>query len=171
MRALLTTWAFLLLTACTSSPPLTEQHFAAAPPPPAGYATLYIYRGYRENGSWVWPILHLNGVKVADVKTRSYTYVYIWPGHYHVHATKSFALYQWNEGEEDSDFDISSAGTYYLEFDSDAAPNLTLAAGHTFVSLPPGGEFGWFLRPEMFAQRTLSKASFQPAHVQTVGHQ
>jgi hypothetical protein len=171
VRALLTVLLLLVVFACASSPPLTEQHFTAAPPPPPGYATLYIYRGFRENGSAVWPIVNLNDVKVADIKTRSYTYVYIWPGHYHLHAGKSFVLMNWNVGEEDSDFDIPSAGTYYLQFGSEAPPNQTLYVAHTFVTLSPGGEFGWFLRSESFAQPILSKTQFQPAYVQTVGHQ
>lgn len=171
MRALLTVLSLLIVTGCASSPPLTEQHFTAASLAPAGCATLYIYRGFRENGMAVWPIVYLNGVKVADIKTRSYTYVYIWPGHYHLHAGKSFVLMNWNEGEEDSDLDIPSPGTYYLQFGSEAQPNQTLYVGHTFVTLSPGGEFGWFLRSESFAQPILSKTAFQPAYVQTVGHQ
>jgi hypothetical protein len=158
------------VSACASSPPLTKQHFVAAPPPPAGYATLYIYRGYMENGSWVWPIVYLNGEKVADVKTWSYTYIYIWPGKYHLHAGKSFALAQYNEDQDDFDFDISSSGTYYLQFGNGEGPNLTLPAGHTFVSIA-NGEFGWFLLPESVAQPVLSKTLYQPAYVQTVGRQ
>ena len=170
MRALLTVLGSLILTACASSPPRSQQHFTAAPPPPPGYATLYIYRGYMENGGWVWPIVYLNDVKVADIKTYSYTYIYIWPGKYHLHADKSFVLTQFADNEYEFDFDIPSEGTYYLQFRNGGESSLTLPAGHTFVSLPTGS-YGWFLLPEVFAQPLLSKTFYQPAYIETVGHQ
>ncbi len=169
MRVLLTVLGLLVVTACASSPPRSHQRFIAAPPPPPGYATLYIYRGYMEQGQAVWPIVYLNDVKVADIKTYSYTYVYVWPGKYQLRADKSFALTQFADNEYEFHFDIPSEGTYYLQFRSGGGPNATLPAGHTFVTLA-NGTYGWFLLPESAAQPLLSQTFYQPAYVQTVGH-
>ena len=135
VRALLTALGLLIVTACASSPPRSHERFSPAPPPPPGYATLYIYRGYMENGAAIWPIVYLNDVKVADVKTYSYTYVYVWPGKYHLRAEKSFLLTQFSDSEREFDFDITSERTYYLQFGNGGGPNLTLPAGHTFRNL------------------------------------
>lgn len=170
VRALLTVIGLLIVTACASSSPRSQQHFTTAPLPPPGYATLYIYRGYMEQGAAVWPIVYLNGVKVADIKTYSYTYCYVWPGKYHLRADKSFVLTQFADNEYEFDFDIPSEGTYYLQFRNGGGPSVTLPAGHTFVSLPTG-DYGWFLMPESGAQSLLSQTFYQPAYVQTVGHQ
>jgi hypothetical protein len=137
-------------------------------PPPPGYATLYIYRRYTDYGGSIWPIAYLNDVKVVDVKPSSYTYVYIWPGKYHLRAEKSFVLTQFNEDEEAFDFTIPAEGTYYLQFSTGGS--MTLATGGTFVGVPIGGA-GWFLIPEGAARPVLSKMLYQPSYVQSVGHQ
>ncbi len=169
MRAFFTALALIILSACASSPPRTQERFTAAQRPPAGYATLYMFRAYSSYGGAIWPIVSLNDVKVVDLKVDSYTYVYVWPGKYHLHAKESFVLSNFNEDEKDFDFAIpSDAGTYYLQFSTGGS--MTLAAGRTFVGLPTGGA-GWFLLPEAAAQPTLSKMFYQPPYVQTVGHQ
>lgn len=189
MRALFTAVVLVLISACVSSPPPPPQlavpqpappqpapttpsqkpsSFTPAPPAPAGYATLYILRGYMENGAWVWPIAYLNDVKVADVKTYSYTYVYIWPGEYHLRIEKSFFLTQYNDDESAFDFVIPTEGTYYLQFGNGGA-TAWLPAGHAFVPISTGN-YGWFLVPESAAQQVLQRTRYLPAHAQTVGH-
>lgn len=167
MRALVTALAFVILTACSSSPPLSHERFTPAPAPPAGYATLYMFRAYSDYGGAIWPIVFLNDLKVLDLKVDSYSYVYIRPGKYHLHAKASFALTNFNEDEKDFDFTIpSEAGRHYLLFSTGGS--MTLAAGGTFVGLPTGGA-GWFLLPEAAAEPTLSKMFYQPAYVQKIG--
>lgn len=169
MRALITALALVILAACASSPPRTQERFTPAPTPPAGYATLYMFRAYSNYGGAIWPIVSLNDVKVVDLKVDSYTYVYVRPGKYHLHAKASFVLTDFNEDEKDFDFTIPpEAGTYYLQFSTGGS--MTLAAGGTFVGLPTGGA-GWFLLPEAAAQPTLSKMFYQPPYAQTIGHQ
>jgi len=128
-----------------------------------------MFRPYAGAGDWIWPIVFLNGVKVVDLKDVSYTYVYVWPGKYHLHAKASSFVTNFNEDEEDFDFTIlSAAGTYYLRFSTGGS--MTLPAGRTFVTLPTGGA-GWFIMPDAAAQPTLSKMFYQPPYVQTIGHQ
>jgi hypothetical protein len=96
--------------------------------------------------------------------------VYVWPGKYHLRAGKSFVLTQFADNEYEFNFEIPSEGTYYLQFRNGGGPNLTLPAGHTFVSFATG-DYGWFLMPESAAQPLLSKTFYQPAYVQTLGQQ
>jgi len=168
MRVVFALMMIVIVTGCASSPPRSRQRFIDAPAPPPDYATLYIYRGYMDNGAAVWPIVYLNGVKVADIKTYSYTYVYIRPGKYHLHAGKSFALAQFADEEYEFNFEIPSEGTYYLQFRNDGGPNVNLPAGRTFVTFA-NGDSGWFLLPESPARPLLSRTFYQPAYVQEVG--
>jgi hypothetical protein len=168
MRVVFTVLLIVIVAACASSPPRSQQRFIDAPPPPPGFATLYIYRGYMEQGAWAWPIVYLNDVKVADIKTYSYTYVYVRPRKYHLHAGKSFALTQFADNEYEFNFDIPSEGTYYLQFRNGGGSNLTFPAGRTFVTFA-NGDYGWFLLPESLAQPLLSRTFYQPAYVQEVG--
>ena len=169
MRALLVAFGLLLVSGCADQPPRTAEHFHPAPAAPPGYATLYIYRGYMENGAWIWPIAYLNDVKVADVKTWSYTYVYIWPGKYHLRAEKSNFWVQFNDDQRVFDFVIPTVGNYYLQFGNGGSA-FTMPAGHTFVSIDRG-EYGWFLVPEAAAQPVISRTLFLSAYAQTVGHE
>jgi hypothetical protein len=168
MRVLVTAMiSALFATACADSLPRSNERFTPAPPPAAGYATLYMFRPYAGAGNWIWPIVFLNDVKVVDLKDVSYTYVYISPGKYHLHAKASSVVTNFNEDEKDFDFTIPSAsGTYYLMFS--AGGSMTLATGGAFVALPTGGA-GWFMMPGGAAQPTLSKMFYQPPYVQTVG--
>jgi len=76
-----------------------------------------MFRAYSNYGGAIWPIVSLNDVKVVDLKVDSYTYVYVRPGKYHLHAKASFVLTDFNEDEKDFDFTIPpEAGTYYLQF-------------------------------------------------------
>jgi hypothetical protein len=168
MRVLFTVLLTVIVAACASSPPRSHQRFVDAPPPPPGYATLYIYRGYMEHGAAVWPIVYLNDVKVGDIKTYSYTYVYVRPGKYHLHAGKSFALTQFADNEYEYTFDIPTEGTYYLQFENGGGPDVTVPAGRTFVTFA-NGNYGWFLLPESVAQPLLSRTFYQPSYVQKVG--
>jgi len=168
VRVLFTVLMMVFVACCSSSPPRSKQRFTEAPPPPPGYATLYIYRGYMEQGAAVWPIVYLNDVKVADIKTYSYTYVYVRPSKYHLHAGKSFALSHFADNEYDFNFDIPSEGNYYLQFESGGGPDVTLPAGRSFATFA-NGEHGWFLLPESAAQPLLSRTFYQAAYVQEVG--
>jgi len=108
----------------------------------------------------IWPIVSLNDAKVVDLKVDSYTYVYIRPARYHLHAKASFVLTDFNEDEKDFDFIIpSEAAMYYLQFSTGGS--MTLAAGGTFVGLPTGGA-GWFCcrscSPADFVEDVLSAA-------------
>jgi hypothetical protein len=182
MRALFIALVLMVVSACASSPstpttdspsssqtaaPKTPNSFTPAPPAPAGYATLYILRGYVEHGAAVWPIAFLNDVKVAAVKTNSYTYVYIWPGKYHLRIEKSFFLTQYNTMKA-FDFTIPGEGTYYLQF-GNGGSTAWLPAGRTFVPIS-SGNYGWFLVAEGAAEQVLPSTRYQPALTQTVGH-
>jgi len=169
LRASIAALALVILTACASSPPVSQERFTPAPAPPAGYATLYMFRAHSGYGGAIWPIVSINDVKVLDLKVNSYSYVYIRPGKYHLHAKASFVLTDFNEDEKDFDFTIpSEAVTYYLLFSTGGS--VTLVAGGAFVGLPTGTA-GWFLVPEAAARQALSKMVYQPAYVQTIGQQ
>src|SRR5437016_13778425 len=98
-----------------------------------------MFRAYSNYGGAIWPIVSLNDVKVVDLKVDSYTYVYVRPGQYHLHANASFVLTDSNEDENDFDFTIPpEAGTHYFQFSTGGS--MTLAAARIFVVLPPGGD-------------------------------
>ena len=113
------------------------------------------------------PTAYLNDVKVANVEDPgSYTYVYVWPGKYHVRAHPEHATT--NRDDPALDIVIPTTGNYYLLFGDPGEP----ACGHRFMcrSLPIG-EHEWQLVPEAAARLVLKYTRYMPAYAQTVGHQ
>jgi hypothetical protein len=74
----------VVLASCASGPPPNAQPFQEAPSAPAGYATLYIYRPYDENGKSPGPQVYINGRDVAGLRNGSYSFVFVRPGTYTV---------------------------------------------------------------------------------------
>jgi len=149
--------------------PRTQERFTPAPTPPAGLRHAVYVRAYSNYGGAIWPIVSLNDAKVVDLKVDSYTYVYIRPGKYHLHAKASFVLTDFNEDEKDFDFIIpSEAAMYYLQFSTGGS--MDTGSRRHLRGLTYRGA-GWFLLPEAAAQPTLSKMFYQPPYVQTIGHQ
>jgi len=133
----------LLSAGCADRPPMTAPSFSPAPPAPSGMATLYIYRPRTsQNGMAVWPIMSLNGTKVAEVKMYSYTYVYLKPGNYKITSERSQLLTGLNNVP--GEFTISTTGDYYLAFVSGGGSYLAPIGGN-LMPLPGPTSYGWLM--------------------------
>jgi len=116
------------------------------------------------------PTAYLNDVKVANVEDAgSYTYVYVWPGKYHVRAHgKHGTLDKLNDDDRTLDVVIPTTGNYYLLYsDSEELLCYTPLPCRTFHA----GEHEWLLVPEATARLVLKHTRYMPAYAQTVGHQ
>lgn len=113
------------------------------------------------------PTAYLNDVKVANVEDPgSYTYVYVWPGKYHVRAHGKYATSNYDDPA--LDVVIPTTGNYYLLFGDSEVPGCYIAfmcSGFHF------GEHYWLLVPEATARFVLKHTRYMPAYAQTVGHQ
>ncbi len=103
---------------------------------------------------------------MADVKTYSYTYVYVWPGKYHLRTEKSQFLTAMSNMPYD--FAIPAVGIYYLQFGS-SSYFYTLPAGGAFVNVSDDS-WGWALVPPSRALPILEKTRYLPAYVKTLDH-
>lgn len=161
----------LLASGCADQSPPRPEHYRPAPPPPPGYATLYIARDNMDTDAGS-PTAYLNDVKVANLEdSGSYTYVYVWPGKYHVRAHSKYLTINRDDRDRALDVVIPTAGNYYLLFGD---PGSSAVLCYTRFACHQSGavaEHDWLLVPATTARRVLKHTRYMPAYTRMLGHQ
>ena len=103
-----------LLASCATIPAKGPRFGGLAETKP-GYSLLYIYRPHDNVGRWVWHDIFLNNTKVVGLADGSFTYVYVQPGKYSIHAEKSSFLSASDPGP--GEITIEPDSTQFLLFD------------------------------------------------------
>ena len=122
-------------------------------------------------GMAVWPIVSINGTKVAEVKSLSYTYFYAQPGTYKITTEKSQTLTFL--GNALGELTVVEPKTYYVMYVI-PGPTRTYSGGQRLspadTSALIGGDH-WRLLDEAQAMQFLPRLRYLPPAIQVLAPQ
>jgi len=84
-----------------------------------GFATVVIYRHEKLLGAAWYPHISINGKNLVNLSAGGYTYFFIKPGNYQIHAEQVISdIARTNKGETyNLDIEINDTGMYFVKFD------------------------------------------------------
>lgn len=147
----------LLLVACASAPPEpVGPAFEKTANPTEGTALVYIFRAYHdENGARAWPVIFINGQRVAELRQNRYTWLSLKPGSYSL-TTENVGWAGWFGSWGTINLEVAAGKSYYIGYVvTTGKPKTGVIFTGTIVVLEQGYEdvkAGWSVMSEVEAQ-------------------